>query len=139
MGVELCLTISNDLGELARVNDSATLLLEGSGVAAKKVYLTCLALEELLSNVIRHAYEAPGKHEISVCLRLEKGQVLLQVEDDGREFDPLSAPAIDLDVPLERRRVGGLGIHLLRKVASEIRYARAGDRNRLDVRIPAAS
>ena len=96
---------------------------------------THLALEEILSNVIRHGYAEPGKHEISVCIRVGDGRVDLQVEDDGREFDPLSAPEVDLDVPLEERRVGGLGIHLLRKMASEIRYLREDGRNRLRVLI----
>ena len=53
--------------------------------------------------------------------------------DDGRAFDPLCAPEADLGVPLEERRVGGLGIHLLRKLASEIRYHREDGRNHLHV------
>ena len=132
---EIRLKLRNDIRELARVNQVASEFLGRENLSEETVYATHLALEEILSNVIRHGYEALGNHEISVCIRLEKGRVDLQVEDDGREFDPLSAPAVDVGVPLEERRVGGLGIHLLRKVAAEIRYRRAGGRNRLDVRI----
>ena len=135
MTQEIRLKLRNDLRELARVNQLASEFLGRENLSEETVYATHLALEEILSNVIRHGYDAPGKHEISVCLRLEKGQVHLQVEDDGREFDPLSAPEVDVGVPLEERRVGGLGIHLLRKVASEIRYSRADGRNQLRVRI----
>ena len=55
--------------------------------------------------------------------------------DDGREFDPLSAPEVDVHAPLEERTVGGLGIHLLRNMVSEIRYERSGGRNHLRLRI----
>lgn len=135
MHQEIRLKLRNDLRELARVNQFATEFLGRENLAEETVYATHLALEEILSNVIRHGYEDPGRHEISVCLRLEDGAVELQIEDDGREFDPLSAPPVDLGVPLEERRVGGLGIHLLRKLASEIRYLRVDGRNRLQVLI----
>ena len=127
--------LGNDLRELARVSQIASEFLGRESLGEETVYATHLALEEILSNVIRHGYAEPGKHEIFVCLRIEDGSVDLQVEDDGRAFDPLSAPEVDLDVPLEERRVGGLGIHLLRKLASEIRYLREGGRNRLQVLI----
>jgi serine/threonine-protein kinase RsbW len=135
MHQEIRLKLRNDLRELARVNQLASEFLARENLAEEKVYATHLALEEILSNVIRHGYADAGRHEISVRLGLEDGQVDLLVEDDGREFDPLPAPEVDLGVPLEERRVGGLGIHLLRKMASEIRYLRAEGRNRLRVLI----
>jgi len=135
MHEEIRLTLRNDVRELARVHSLASRVLERGSIAADAVYATQLALEEILSNVIRHGYEETGSHEISVHLRVGDGAVDLEVEDDGREFDPLSAPEVDLGVPLEERRVGGLGIHLLRKMASEIRYRRADGRNHLRVLI----
>lgn len=135
MHEELRLTIRNDLGELARVNELATELLERRGVAPRAVYATSLALEEVLSNVIRHGYQDGDAHEIALVLRVGGGGIELQVEDDGREFDPVTAPEPELDLPLAERRAGGLGIHLLRAFVSEIRYERLGDRNFLWLRI----
>lgn len=133
MHEEIRFVLRNDLGELARAGELAGSLLERAGIAESEAYATQLALEEILSNVIRHGYEVAGLHEISVCLRAGSGQVELEVEDDGRPFDPLSAPEVDLGVPLEERRVGGLGIHLVRRMAKEIRYRRSGDKNRIQV------
>jgi anti-sigma regulatory factor (Ser/Thr protein kinase) len=132
---ELRLTIRNDLDELARVNELATELLERGGVAERVVYATQLALEEVLSNVIRHGHEDGTRHRIELMLGVGAGGVELQVVDDGQEFDPANAPEVELDVPLAERRVGGLGIHLLRAFAREIRYDRVGDRNVLRLRI----
>jgi anti-sigma regulatory factor (Ser/Thr protein kinase) len=135
MHQELRLTLANDLGALARVNEQATEFLERAKIAAKAIYTTNLALEEILSNVIRHGYEDGARHEIAVTISIRDGVVELDVADDAREFDPLSAPAVDLGVPLEDRQAGRLGIHLLRTLTREIRYRRVDGENRLHVRI----
>lgn len=139
MHEEIRFVLRNDLRELARAGDLANALLERGGIASPEVYATQLALEEILSNVIRHGYQDAEQHEISVRLLVGDGKVELQIEDDGREFDPLSAPEVDLGVPLEERRVGGLGIHLVRRMASEIRYRRSGGKNHTQVLISPAA
>ena len=128
-------TLTNDLCELVRVHAAANALLERCGIAPAATYATNLALEEVLSNVIRHGYADAGRRVISVSLRVGDCGVELRVVDDGRAFDPLSAPAVDLDAPLEERAIGGLGLHLLREMASDVRYERADGRNYLYVRI----
>jgi serine/threonine-protein kinase RsbW len=86
------------------------------------------ALDEVLSNVVRHAYrERPGT--IDVALAREAGIVLLDVVDAGPPFDPLSLPPPDTSAPLEERKVGGLGIALVRALADDVRYERRDDRN----------
>jgi len=135
MHEELRLTIRNDLGELARVSALARELLERHGVDAQVAYATELALEEVLSNVIRHGYPDREPHEIALWLGVGEGGIELRVEDDGREFDPTTAAGADLDRPLAERQAGGLGIHLLRAFVSEMRYERLGDRNSLWLRI----
>jgi serine/threonine-protein kinase RsbW len=132
---ELRLTLANDLAELARVNEAAGSFLARRAVGERTGYATRLALEELLSNVIRHGYDEGEEDEISVRLQICEEGVELEVVDGGREFDPLSVRPIDVHAPLERRMVGGLGIHLLRSLVSEIRYQRAEGKNHVRVRI----
>ena len=135
MQEELCLTIRNDLGELVRVSVLAGELLERCQVSERVSYAAQLALEEVLSNVIRHGYPDGAAHEIALKLRVAEGGVEFEVVDDGREFDPTQAAPVQLDAPLSQRKAGGLGIHLLRSFVSEIRYERRGERNALWVRI----
>jgi anti-sigma regulatory factor (Ser/Thr protein kinase) len=71
-----------------------------------------VALDEVLSNVIAYGYEQAAKDEISVKLSYDREELLVEVEDSGRAFDPLQAPPPDLTAPLRGRKVGGLGIHL---------------------------
>jgi anti-sigma regulatory factor (Ser/Thr protein kinase) len=135
MHEELHLTIRNDLGELARVNDLVSELLERCGIAPEVLYATQLVLEEVLSNVIRHGCQDGEPHGIALTLSVGESAVELGVVDDGREFDPTIAESPRLDLPLEDWRVGGLGIHLVRAYAREMRYERVGHRNALWLRI----
>jgi len=135
MHEELRLTLVNELRELTRVNEAVTSFLESRGRSAETVYRVNLAVEEILSNVIRHGYLDAGHHEISLCVRAVAGPIELCVVDDGCEFDPLTAPEVDIHAPLEQRRAGGLGIHLLRKFASALHYERTAGENRLQVHI----
>jgi anti-sigma regulatory factor (Ser/Thr protein kinase) len=135
MDEELRLTIPNDLRELVRVNAAANEILDRHGIGERTAYATNLALEELVSNVIRHGYPEGGRHDIELALRVTAAGIELRIEDDGRAFDPLKAPAPELHVPLAERKIGGLGIHLVRRFAREMRYERRGERNVLWVRI----
>lgn len=96
-----------------------------------------LVVEELVGNVIRHAHPGRGG-DWSIDLEFELSGDLLRVviEDDGIAFDPLGAPVPDrpttaADVPL-----GGRGIMMVRRVASELQYERRAGRNRLTVWVP---
>jgi len=53
------------------------------------------------------------------------------VEDDGQPFDPLAVPEPDTAKSLEERTIGGLGIHLVRKLMDNLEYKRQGERNLL--------
>jgi serine/threonine-protein kinase RsbW len=131
---ELGIRIRGDLGELAHVNEQITELLQRHGVGAEAVYATQLALEEVISNVIRHGYEKdPGDHSIAIHVMLDDDGVHLEFVDDGRAFDPLSVPEVDFDLPLADRRVGGLGVHLLRTMSKGLTYERKAGHNYLRV------
>ena len=88
-----------------------------------------LASEEALVNIIRHAYQnCDEKIEIDVKV-FPKSHVEIIFRDQGPPFDPLQMPAPDLSTGLEERKVGGLGIHLMRQYIDEIRYTRERDQN----------
>jgi anti-sigma regulatory factor (Ser/Thr protein kinase) len=100
-----------------------------------------LVLEEHLTNVMNYAYDDGREHEIQVRLEAGPAQLVIEVEDDGRAFDPTLAPAVDTSLPLDQRPVGGLGIHFIRRCMDEVRYQRRANRNvlRMIKRLPAAA
>jgi anti-sigma regulatory factor (Ser/Thr protein kinase) len=96
---------------------------------AKVLQAADLALEEHVTNVFKHAYTDTAPHEIRVRLSRGGGALHVEVEDDGRAFNPLEAPPVDTSIPLEERPIGGLGIHLMRRFMDELDYRREGSRN----------
>ena len=125
------LRLANDLAGLAQLAEC----VEGFGAAQKLpagvVNAISVVLDEAVSNAINHGYDAGVRGEIAVRLRRAGDRVLVEVEDDGRPFDPLQVPPPDLTLPLEQRPIGGLGIHLIRNLMDEVSYVRVGGRNLL--------
>jgi anti-sigma regulatory factor (Ser/Thr protein kinase) len=102
-------------------------------VSFEAMYLVSLAIEELVTNCIKYGYKDSNSHTIDFLLRVD-GQILrLEVIDDGSPFNPLEAPRPDLSLPPEQRPIGGLGLHLLRELADEMRYERRDGTNRLSL------
>jgi serine/threonine-protein kinase RsbW len=80
-----------------------------------------LAVDEVCSNSIRHGY---GGQEGQVEVSVERvgHSIRVVVRDWGRAFDPEQIPVPDLDVPLEERSLGGLGLFLVQQVMDEVRF-----------------
>jgi anti-sigma regulatory factor (Ser/Thr protein kinase) len=125
----LTLKVPNDLGAIPRVAAELEAFCATHAVPSRMVHRFNLALEEVLANVIAHAFPTAGGHEIDVRIAYRDDSLQATVIDDGVAFDPLSRPTPDLHVPVEHRRIGGLGIHLLRTLAASADYRRDGDRN----------
>ena len=93
------------------------------------VFALDLCLEELVTNVIFYGYNDKNEHWIEVTLDLQDNFVHVQIRDDGIPFDPTQSPEPDLDLPLEERKIGGLGIHLVKNYVDSIGYKRDGSFN----------
>ncbi len=125
----------NNLSELERLNLVLAEFGERYHLPSKVLFNLNLALEEILTNIISYGYDNREEHEIIVRLSLEQGELTAEVEDDGRPFNPLEAPEPDLNKSLEERSVGGLGIHLVRKLMDELEYRRQEGRNLFMIKI----
>ena len=123
--------LRNDLAELQRLNQLVTEFAEHHGLPSELVFRVTLVLEEIITNVISYGYEDEMEHEISVRLSWEDPDMKIEVEDDGRPFNPLEAPPPDMVKPLAERPVGGLGIHLVREMMDKLVYRRENDKNLL--------
>lgn len=117
--------------EIERLAEKVTRFANQQGVPPETVGDLNLALEEVVANVIMHAYPQGGAHEIRVDVTAEKDRVTAEVVDDGVGFDPLQWPEPNLALPLAQRPVGGLGLFLIRRVMDELHYSREAGRNRL--------
>jgi anti-sigma regulatory factor (Ser/Thr protein kinase) len=135
----LRVSLANDVREVRRINHALGDFLAEEGVPGRTIHHVRLVVEELVVNVVRYAYEDQAAHKIGVDVRTEPRRVVVTIEDDGRPFNPNDAPPPKLCESLEAQRVGGLGIHLVKKLSRELTYARVENRNRVRATIDFAS
>ncbi len=113
---------------LAALLDALEEALAARGVSMAVASSVLIAADEVVSNVLNHGGAAPS---VQVAARIADGQVTVSVTDDGAAFDPLVAAEPDTTLSLEDREIGGLGIHLVRKLMDNVGYERRGKYNRL--------
>jgi len=123
--------IRNEIAELERVSEAMERIGKEHGLASKTLVQLQVALDETVSNVIKYAWPQGGSHEICVRIMVGTGEVRLEIVDDGRPFDPLSAPAPTVLPPGQRPTPGGVGLHMVRQFMDSIEYARVDGANRL--------
>jgi anti-sigma regulatory factor (Ser/Thr protein kinase) len=90
-----------------------------------------LALDEIVSNVIHYGSPTKRPCRIRVEATLSRGVLRICVTDDGRPFNPLSAPEPDTTLPVTERPTGGIGIALVKRAMDRVQYSRRNGRNRL--------
>jgi anti-sigma regulatory factor (Ser/Thr protein kinase) len=130
----LTIRIANDLAAAAQVVEAAEAFCAKRGVPAKAAYHIGLAIDEALTNTINYGFPEGGRGEITLELERRGKDILVELIDDGSAFDPLSAPEPDLTSPLQERKIGGLGVHMIRTFMTEAAYSRDGGRNHLRLR-----
>jgi len=124
------LTLRNDVTELTRLVEFVDAFCDPLQFSEPDKLALHLSLEEAVTNVILHGYQTPGPHNFTVSLSLDGDERLTAVvTDDAPAYDPLARPAVDLTLPLEQREIGGLGIHLVKKMMDVAKYERREDRN----------
>ena len=129
-------SIAARLAEVAPLVAEVRAFLAEHEVAERPTFATQLVVEEIVSNVARHAFDDAEPHAVDVDVSCDADGITLRVVDDGRPFDPVTAPEPDTDVPLAERPIGGLGLHLVRSMAEDIRYERRDGRNHTELRVP---
>lgn len=118
----------------ARVEEVAKMIsfvveqAELAEIHPKRVLQLQLAVEEVVVNICSYAYQKPPG-EILVSIGMEQNRFVVAFVDEGIPFDPLTLEEPDISAGLEERQVGGLGIHLIRRIMDEFHYQRKGHQN----------
>ena len=100
-----------------------------NNIDEKNILRIELAIEEVLTNVIKYAYQSePGDVQVT-CFFDKDNHFVIEVEDQGVPFDALSIDEPDIGSDISERKIGGLGIFLLKKTMSDVTYQRKEDSN----------
>jgi anti-sigma regulatory factor (Ser/Thr protein kinase) len=103
--------------------------------SCKKEFSTLrLICEELVVNVVDYAYPEDAAGYLDVEIEREDNSILIRFKDGGTPFNPLAREMPDVTLPLEERRIGGLGIFLTVKKMDEVLYDYVNNENVLTIK-----
>lgn len=130
MTSSVTMRLRNEPSELAKVRGELDRLGREYAVPERDLIELQIALDEIVSNVIKYSWSDGMDHEFDVRITLHSDAITLQVIDDGPPFDPRRAPAPTPRSKAERVACpGGLGIHLIRKLVDGFVYQRIRGHN----------
>ena len=124
----------NRLSDLDKVQSNLQKIGKSLHLSKENIFQISLAMEEVVSNIISHGYSDRAEHWIKITISHQKGTLIFRIEDDGIPFNPCEAEAPDIECPLEERRIGGLGCHIMRCLMDDVDYQRRGSKNILTMK-----
>ncbi len=126
------LTVPGTLDALASIRQYVHQAAEAAGLPHTATYPLCLAVDEIATNIAVHGYEETGQEgTITVRARIDEQTLTIVLEDTSPPFDPFTLREPDaLDLPLDQRPMGGLGVWLALKNVDDFRYEYVNQHNR---------
>ena len=126
--------LKNCLSELKALNQHLNNWGADIGLKDLSIARINICLDELLTNIVSYGFDDDFDHNIKFTLNGDSNCVIINMEDDGRPFNPLEK--IDPDFPdnVESAKIGGLGIHIIRKLMDSVSYERKQGINKLTMR-----
>lgn len=107
---------------LDEIREFVGTIARDGGFGDKDVYNIQLATDEAASNIIEHAYEKIKDGVLELSCGVKDGLITIVLIDHGESFDPSEIPLHDLKADLSDRKIGGLGIFLMRKLMDDVHY-----------------
>ena len=126
--------LKSSLSELDRLCLNLETFGKKFGFSKKLIFEINLALDELFTNIISYGFKDDDEHVIKVTLTPDKDELCLCIEDDGMPFNPIDFETPDVSCSVEECKIGGLGIHIMKKLMDDACYERCGDKNVLNLK-----
>ncbi|MBO7604833.1 MAG: ATP-binding protein, partial [Bacteroidales bacterium] len=123
------ITLDNDIKQIPRLEGFVNAIASRHGLSEADASGINLALEEAVTNVVLYAYPQGKNGRIDLDSQYVDGRLEFILSDSGIEFDPTKAPDVNVEASLEDRKIGGLGIHLVKTIMDSVSYERKGGKN----------
>lgn len=127
----LTIELTSDRDELARLGPIAETFAAKYKLPEDVACALHLSLEELVANTICHGCGNDNTHSIRIHMDCVGSEVTVTLEDDGKPFNPLLKADPRIDIPIDARPIGGLGIYFVRQLMDDMNYSHVNGKNRL--------
>lgn len=114
--------VNSSTRELSTIREFIQNKTRQFGVEQSVIDSIILAVDEASTNIVKHAYHFDENKEIKVTISFDEGNCTITLIDFGEAFDPDKVPNPDMNEYLKQRRVGGLGLMLIRTLMDFVEY-----------------
>ena len=121
--------LNNDIAEIPQLSAFIDSFAEEAGLDFSLTMSLNLAMEEAVVNVMEYAYPEGTVGKVNISASAEGDDVEFVISDSGTAFDPTAIDEVNIDLGVEDRQIGGLGIHLVRNIMDDIKYERKDGKN----------
>lgn len=128
-------SISNDLKEMKRILIDLSDFLKSHRIPDKLLYIVNLAIEEPLGIIISYGSKGDLPLTIQVEVKIHPKSILILIVDNGRTFNPLSVPHLDLRKAAIDRPAKELSMHLVRNIMESMWYERKDGKNIFQIQL----
>jgi serine/threonine-protein kinase RsbW len=115
-------TFDADFHNLDDIRDFVGEAAQQVGFSEKEIYSIQLAADEASTNIIEHAYAGMKGGKLEVECTITEDELKIVMRDRGKSFDPSSVPEPNVNADLSKRKIGGLGMYLMRQLMDEVHY-----------------
>ncbi|MDH3798318.1 MAG: ATP-binding protein [Desulfobacterales bacterium] len=126
--------LKSDLSELESLCKHLNKFGRLTGLSEACITDVNIGLDELFTNIVSYGFADDLEHIIWFTMNLDNQVLTLTIEDEGIPFNPLEMKEPEVPADLIDVRIGGLGIHIVRKLMDDIRYNRKQGRNKLTMK-----
>ena len=116
------LEINSRTENLAEIREFINSAATESGFSKDAIDNIILAVDEACTNIIKHAYKYFPDGKIILNLKTDKKTFTIDIIDYGKSFEPGLVPNPDLQKYFNEKRVGGLGMYLMKSLMDEVKY-----------------
>lgn len=115
--------VQASIDNLDAVNEMIDGVLDENGCNMKIKMQIDISVEELFVNIASYAYgDGMGEATVSIDVLDDPRRAVISFMDSGEPFDPLAKPDPDITLGVEERKIGGLGIYMVKKSMDDVKY-----------------
>ena len=126
--------LKSDLSELKTLCRHIEHYGQVNGLSEIVISEVNICLDELFTNIVLYGFKDDLEHRIRFKMDLEDCTLMIMIEDNGIPFNPLLKKSSELPVDIDDAQIGGLGLHIVKKLMDDIWYERKSGRNRLTLK-----
>lgn len=124
-------TISASTKNLSEVRNFVAEHAKNNGFSSSKIADIRLAVDEAITNIIKHAYKGDENHTIEITVKFKKDRVCIELQDTGNSFNLDTFPEPNIREKIKQRKRGGMGVYLIHSLMDDVTYGRQNKSNKM--------